>query len=153
VVTDFFPSTPRLFPVGRLDFMTSGLLILTNDGAFMNHMIHPRHEVDKVYQVLVKGQPEKAKFRKLESGIDLDGKVTKMALVKNIVPKGNNCQFNLTIQEGRNRQVRRMCQAIGHPVIGLKRVRMGPLTLKGLRPGQYRPLTQKELNQIFQRRP
>lgn len=152
VVTDFFPKEPRLFPVGRLDFLTSGLLLMTNDGEFMNYMIHPRHEVDKTYQVLVKGIPGKNEFTQLRNGVDLDGRITKSALVSDIVTKRNNCQFQITIQEGRNRQIRRMCEAIGHPVLSLKRVSMGYLTLKGLKPGEYRELTKQEINELLKRR-
>lgn len=152
VVTDFFPKEPRIFPVGRLDYMTSGLLLLTNDGEFMNQMIHPRHEVAKTYRVLVKGIPTAASFHQMRTGIPLDGIMTLPALVDHIVPKRNNCEFLLTIREGRNRQIRKMCEAIGHPVLALKRIQMGSLTLKGLKPGEYRPLTKKELHALTQGR-
>lgn len=152
VVTDFFPKEPRIFPVGRLDFSTSGLLILTNDGEFMNRMIHPKHEIDKTYRVLVKGRPSPQAFHKMSTGIALDGRKTYPALIKNIVPKGNNCEFLMTIHEGRNRQIRRMCEAIGHQVVSLKRIQLGSLTLKGLKPGDYRPLTKNELHALRQGR-
>lgn len=148
VVTDYLPKDVRLFPVGRLDYMTSGLLLLTNDGEFMNQMIHPRHEVDKTYRVLVKGIPTPTAFNQLRAGILLDGEKTKEALVERIVPKRNNCEFLITIHEGKNRQIRRMCESIGHPVLDLKRIKLGSLTLNGLKPGEYRTLTKKELNDL-----
>lgn len=148
VVTEFLPKEPRVYPVGRLDFMTSGLLLLTNDGAFTNYMIHPRHEVNKTYQVLVKGRPSPAAMNRLRNGIELEGRKTKAALVDNEVPKGNNLQFQITIQEGRNRQVRRMCESIDHPVIELKRIQMGGLGLGNLKPGEYRALTKNEIDAL-----
>lgn len=148
VVTEFLPKEPRVYPVGRLDFMTSGLLLLTNDGEFTNYMIHPRHEVNKTYQVLVKGQPSFEALNRLREGIELDGRKTKVALVENEVPIRNDLQFQITIQEGRNRQVRRMCDAINHPVIELKRIRMGSLELGDLKPGEYRTLTKNEIEAL-----
>jgi 23S rRNA pseudouridine2605 synthase len=148
VVTDYLPKEPRVYPVGRLDFMTSGLILLTNDGDFTNYMIHPRHEVNKTYQVLVKGRPSPAALDRLRDGIELEGRKTKVALVENIVPKGNDLQFQMTIQEGRNRQVRRMCDVIEHPVIELKRIQMGSLQLGDLKPGEYRILTKNEIDAL-----
>lgn len=148
VVTEFLPKEPRVYPVGRLDFMTSGLLLLTNDGEFTNYMIHPRHEVNKTYQVLVKGRPSLGALNRLRRGIELDGRKTKVALIKNEVPMGNDFQFEITIQEGRNRQVRRMCDAINHPVIELKRIQMGSLGLGDLKPGEYRALTKNEIEAL-----
>ncbi len=148
VVTDYLPKEPRVYPVGRLDFMTSGLILLTNDGDFTNYMIHPRHEVNKTYQVLVKGRPSPAALDRLRDGIELEGRKTKVALVENIVPKGNDLQFQMTIQEGRNRQVRRMCDVIEHPVIELKRIQMGSLQLGELKPGEYRILTKNEIDAL-----
>ncbi len=148
VVTEFLPKEPRVYPVGRLDFMTSGLLLLTNDGEFTNYMIHPRHEVNKTYQVLVKGRPSSEALDRLRNGIELDGRKTKAALVDNEVPLRNDFQFQITIQEGRNRQVRRMCDAIDHPAIELKRIQMGSLGLGGLKPGEYRVLTKNEIEAL-----
>ena len=148
VVTDYLPKEPRVYPVGRLDFMTSGLLLLTNDGEFTNYMIHPRHEVDKTYQVLVEGRPSMEEMERLKNGIELDGRKTKAALVENVVPKGNNLLFEMTIQEGRNRQVRRMCDVIDHPVVELKRIRMGSLVLGSLKPGEYRMLSKQEIESL-----
>ena len=148
VVTDFLPKEPRVYPVGRLDFMTSGLLLLTNDGEFTNYMIHPRHEVNKTYQVLVEGKITSEDLDRLRSGIELEGRKTKAALIENVIPERNNYLFDMTIQEGRNRQVRRMCELIDHPVLELKRIRMGSLELGALKPGEYRMLSKEEIDML-----
>ena len=148
VVTDFFPYiNERIYPVGRLDYDTSGLLILTNDGEFANTLMHPKHEVDKVYVAKVKGMPLRESLKKLDKGIKLeDGKTAPAkARVLSTDKKKETAIVEITIHEGRNRQVRRMFEAIGHPVIKLKREQYGFLTLDGLTAGDSRELTPHEV--------
>lgn len=151
VVTDFFPLTEeRIYPVGRLDYDTSGLLLVTNDGEFTNSLTHPRYKVDKVYVAKVKGIPLRENLRKLERGIVLEDGKTAPAKTKviSIDKKKQTAIVQIIIHEGRNRQVRRMFETIGHPVLKLKRERFGFLDLTGLRPGEYRHLTPHEVKQI-----
>lgn len=151
VVTDFFPSIKeRIYPVGRLDYDTSGLIIMTNDGEFANVLMHPRGEIEKVYVAKTKGIPSKENLRKLEKGIMLDDGKTAPARVK-VLSMDNKKQtaiIEITIHEGRNRQVRRMFEAIGHEVLKLKRERYGFLTLGGLTAGDARELTPHEVKQL-----
>lgn len=151
VVTDFFPhSTQRIYPIGRLDYDTSGVLLMTNDGEFANALIHPKYEVDKVYVAKVKGLVLKEHVRQLERGIMLeDGKTApaKAKVLKFDKQKGQ-CIVQLTIHEGRNRQVRRMFEAIGCPVMKLKRERLSFIGLEGLRPGEARALTPHEVKRL-----
>ena len=151
VVTDFFPHLKeRIYPVGRLDYDTSGLLVLTNDGEFANILMHPKNEIDKVYVAKIKGIPSKENLRKLERGIRLEDGKTAPAKVKLLSAdnKKQSAIVEITIHEGRNRQVRRMFEAIGHEVQKLKRERYGFLTLSGLRTGDARELTPHEVKQL-----
>ncbi|AIM15487.1 MULTISPECIES: 23S rRNA pseudouridine(2605) synthase RluB [Neobacillus] len=151
VVTDFFPEVKeRIFPIGRLDYDTSGLLLLTNDGEFANLLMHPRNEIEKVYVAKVKGIPLREKLKKLEKGIWLDDGKTAPAKVKLLSAdrKKQTAIIEITIHEGRNRQVRRMFEAIGHEVIKLKRERYGFLTMNGLKAGEARELTPHEVKQL-----
>ncbi|WP_102274704.1 23S rRNA pseudouridine(2605) synthase RluB [Cytobacillus massiliigabonensis] len=151
VVTDFFQQIEqRIYPVGRLDFDTSGLLLLTNDGEFANMLMHPKNEIEKVYVAKVKGIPSREKMRSLEKGVRLEDGKTAPAQTKvlSIDKKKQTAIIELTIHEGRNRQVRRMLEAIGHPVIKLKRERYGFLTLQGLKAGEARELTAHEVKQL-----
>jgi 23S rRNA pseudouridine2605 synthase len=151
VVTDFFPHLEaRIYPVGRLDYDTSGLLIMTNDGEFANILMHPRGEIEKVYVAKTKGIPSKENLRKLEKGIVLEDGKTAPAKVK-LLSSDNKKQtaiIELAIHEGRNRQVRRMFEAIGHEVLKLKRERYAFLTLAGLKAGDARELTPHEVKQL-----
>lgn len=150
VVTDFLEIESRVFPVGRLDYDTSGLLLLTNDGEFANILMHPKYKINKVYVAKVQGLPSREALRKLEKGIMLEDGKTAPAKVKFI--SGNNKQnssiIEITIREGKNRQVRRMFEAIGHPVIKLKREMYGFLDLKGLNPGDVRVLRPHEIKRL-----
>ncbi|MGG4453093.1 pseudouridine synthase [Brevibacillus porteri] len=140
----------RVYPVGRLDYDTSGLLLLTNDGELANRLAHPSYEIDKVYRAWVKGIPSQDEVRKLATGIRLEDGMTSPGQSK-LLKTESNCQralVELTIHEGRNRQVRRMCEAIGHPVLTLERIRLGFLTLDGLKPGEFRKLTQEEVESL-----
>ncbi|MDR7236961.1 rRNA pseudouridine synthase [Bacillus sp. MM2020_1] len=151
VVTDFFQHfKERIFPVGRLDYDTSGLLVLTNDGEFANLLMHPKSEIDKVYVAKVKGIPSKENLRKLEKGIRLEDGKTAPARVKLLSAdnKKQSAIVEITIHEGRNRQVRRMFEAIGHDVLKLKRERYAFLTLNGLKTGDARELTPHEVKQL-----
>ncbi|UFJ43276.1 rRNA pseudouridine synthase [Brevibacillus humidisoli] len=151
VVTDLLSGVKeRVYPVGRLDYDTSGLLLLTNDGELANRIAHPSFEIDKVYQAWVKGVPTSERVRMLAEGVQLTDGLTAPGQARLLTtdPPGRRSLLELTIHEGRNRQVRRMCEAIGHPVESLKRVRLGFLTLDGLSPGQYRHLTSQELARL-----
>ncbi|MFL6555894.1 MAG: 23S rRNA pseudouridine(2605) synthase RluB [Bacillus sp. (in: firmicutes)] len=151
VVTDFFPLLKeRIYPVGRLDYDTSGLLVLTNDGEFANLLMHPKNEIEKVYVAKVKGIPAKENLRKLERGIRLEDGKTAPAKVKLLSAdnKKQSAIIEITIHEGRNRQVRRMFEAIGHDVVKLKRERYSFLTLNGLKAGEARELTPHEVKQL-----
>lgn len=139
----------RVYPVGRLDYDTEGLLLLTNDGKLANALMHPARQVKKTYIAKVRGVPGPAKLRMLEKGIELDDGPTAPAEVKLIeVHPPNSATLSIRIHEGRNRQVRRMCEAIGHEVIHLKRTTLGPLHLKDLAVGEWRELTEREVAEL-----
>ncbi|WP_421379339.1 23S rRNA pseudouridine(2605) synthase RluB [Bacillus salacetis] len=151
VVTDFFPHIPeRIYPVGRLDYDTSGLILLTNDGEFANLLTHPRYNIDKTYVARLKGIPPKFKLKELEKGIMLEDGKTAPAKVKvlKIEKKQDKSIVEITIHEGRNRQVKRMFEAIGHQVQKLKRERFAFLDLHGLNAGESRELTPHEVKQL-----
>lgn len=151
VVTDFFETIKeRIYPVGRLDYDTSGLLLLTNDGEFANLLMHPSNEIDKVYVAKVKGIPSREKLTSLSRGIMLEDGKTAPAKTKllSVDKKKDTAIVEITIHEGRNRQVRRMFDSIGHPVLKLKREKYGFLTLNGLRTGEIRELTHHEVKQL-----
>ncbi|MHB9036082.1 MAG: pseudouridine synthase, partial [Armatimonadota bacterium] len=136
-----------LYPVGRLDVDTSGLMILTNDGDFAQLMMHPSHEVDKVYAAEVRGRVTADELTQLEKGVELDDGMTSPAKARLISysSEANTSNVELTIHEGRKRQIRRMLAAVGHRVDKLARVRLGSLDLKDVPEGQYRFLTKKEV--------
>jgi 23S rRNA pseudouridine2605 synthase len=135
----------RLYPIGRLDADSSGLILLTNDGELANRLTHPSFELPKTYRATLRGGAlgERA-LRTLREGVALDDGPTAPALVR----RAGERQIEMTIHEGRNRQVRRMCEAVGHPVAELQRVRFGPLTLDGLGEGEYRRLSDEELERL-----
>jgi len=151
VVTDFFPEIEaRIYPVGRLDYDTSGIILLTNDGEFANLMMHPRTEIEKVYVAKIKGIPSREKIKLLEKGIMLeDGKTAPAkAKILSIDKKKGTSIVELKIHEGKNRQVRRMFEAINTPVMKLKRERYAFLNLNGLQPGDARELTAHEVKML-----
>lgn len=151
VVTDFFEGIKqRIYPVGRLDYDTSGILILTNDGEFANLLMHPSNEIEKVYVAKIKGIPSKESMRSLQRGVVLEDGKTAPAKTKllSMDKKKQTAIVEISIHEGRNRQVRRMFEAIGHPVLKLKRERYGYLTLQGLSAGDARELTAHEVKQL-----
>jgi len=150
-VVDFFTDVPeRIFPVGRLDWDTSGLIILTNDGEFSNLLTHPKHEIEKVYVAKIKGIADKEKLRPLTKGIVIEKRKTAPARyeILSVDREKETSVVKLTIHEGRNHQVKNMFAALGMPVKKLMREQYGNLTLQGLRVGQYRPLLKKEINQL-----
>jgi 23S rRNA pseudouridine2605 synthase len=138
----------RLFPVGRLDINTEGLLLLTNDGDLAARLSHPSHEVAKTYLVRIRGRLTDDERRRLEQGLQLEDGPTAPARVEKVRSSGSHTWLEMTITEGRNRQVRRMCEAVGHPVSRLKRIRMGFLDLGELRSGQHRLLTSGEVRRL-----
>jgi pseudouridine synthase len=137
-------------PVGRLDMDTEGLLVCTNDGELSNRLAHPKHGVEKEYQAIVQGIPEEKALERLRKGVFVDGRKTAPARVEVIhaESKTGRTGLRITIHEGRKRQVRMMCEFVGHPVITLKRTRYGPLTLYKMRAGECRLLGQKEVNEL-----
>jgi len=139
----------RVFPVGRLDFDTEGALILTNDGEFAQRILHPSFEIKRTYQATVRGLPAQGKLRLLEEGIEIEGKKTWPAKVRIIGREPGATTVEITIHEGRKRQVRKMFAAIGHRVVVLKRIAYGGLRLGSLATGKYRFLTRADLTLIF----
>lgn len=149
---DFFPEvTERIYPVGRLDYDTSGILLMTNDGEFANLLTHPKYEIEKTYIAKVKGIPTREHLKQLQKGIRLDDGLTAPAKVKFLSAnkRKNTAIIELTIHEGRNRQVRRMFEKIGYPVMKLKRECYAFLDLTGLNAGEWRPLTPHEVKQLI----
>lgn len=151
-VADFTKDLPeRVFPVGRLDYNTEGLLLLTNDGDLAQKLTHPKHEVNKTYRVTVPGLVPQEKLDLLRIGVKLEDGITAPAIVTLIGydNEKSNTTFDIVIHEGRNRQVRRMCDFIGFPVRQLKRIKLGNLTLQGLKRGGYRILSEDEVNALI----
>lgn len=149
-VMDLIRDVPeRLYPVGRLDYDTSGLLLLTNDGQLTQKLLHPSHQFPKVYRVTVLGMPERTTLAQLRSGVELDDGMTQPAKVHVLRQHPRESVVEITIHEGRNRQVRRMFEAVGYPVKRLKRVQFGPLVLDALQTGKWRLLTEDEWEQLY----
>jgi len=144
-VVQLVPSEPRVFPVGRLDYDTEGLLILTNDGDLANRLAHPSHGVAKEYLVELDGTPSPSAIHQLRHGVELDDGPTAPANISQLSPG----VLRFVIHEGRNRQVRRMCEAVGHPVRRLVRTRIGTVTDHTLRPGRWRELTADEVRGLY----
>jgi 23S rRNA pseudouridine2605 synthase len=143
-VVELVPDAPRVFPVGRLDMATEGLLVLTNDGDLAFALSHPSHGVDKEYLVELDGEPSPGALRRLRQGVELDDGTTAPAKVGVVGPG----VIRIVIHEGRNRQVRRMCEAVGHEVRRLVRIRIGPVADSGLAPGSWRELTSGEVRSL-----
>jgi pseudouridine synthase len=144
-VLDLVDAGARLFPVGRLDRDTTGALILTNDGELAHRLMHPRHEVEKTYVATLRGEVPEDAVRRLAAGVDLDGRPTAPARVSVIERHPDRTVLEIVLREGRNRQVRRMAEVVGHPALALHRPRYGPVGLGRLRPGGWRALTAREL--------
>lgn len=153
-VVELVPERRRLYPVGRLDADSSGLMLLTNDGELANRLTHPRYQVPKTYRVRVSRGPVSASaLRALRAGVQLEDGPTAPASVRRVARAGNGAQaggeeLEVTLREGRNRQLRRMCEAVGYPVVALQRVAFGSLRLDGLAPGAYRRLHEHELSSL-----
>ncbi len=141
-----------VYPVGRLDYDSEGLLLLTNDGDLAARLTHPRHGVERVYQARVRGVPSAAALKRLAQGVNVDGRPTAPATARLLGAgrgqRGDQALVQISVREGRKRQVRHMCEAVGHPVVRLRRVRIGPIRDQGLRPGQFRDLTPAELRAL-----
>lgn len=138
----------RVYPVGRLDADSEGLLLLTNDGTLAYHLTHPRYGVEKEYRVLVEGRPSDDALDRLRRGVEVDGRKTAPAKVKRWKSQGKGVWLDITIHEGRKRQVRRMVESVGHRALRLVRVRVGPVRLGDLPPGKLRPLTAAEVEAL-----
>lgn len=143
-VVELVPDERRVFPVGRLDAETEGLLLLTNDGELTHRLTHPSFGVDKEYLAMVEGKPARGALRTLREGVELDDGITAPAKVSLL----DDRTLRIVIHEGRNRQVRRMCEAVGHPVTRLVRTRIGPLIDRKLQAGEWRELTREELRSL-----
>jgi 23S rRNA pseudouridine2605 synthase len=143
-VVDLLPAEPRVYPVGRLDADTEGLLLLTNDGDLTHRITHPSYGIEKEYLAHVEGSPSRGALRRLREGVELDDGMTAPAKVALL----DDHTLRLTIHEGRNRQVRRMCEAVGHPVVRLVRTRIGTLVDPKLAPGEWRALSQDEVRAL-----
>jgi 23S rRNA pseudouridine2605 synthase len=141
-----------LYPVGRLDYDSEGLIILTNDGEFAERVLHPRYDLERTYEAEVEGVPDDRDLERLRRGLEIDGRRTRPARVKLLgvtrTKDGERARIELVLREGRNRQVRFMCDAIAHPVARLKRTRIGTITAKGVRPGELRDLTEGEIRAL-----
>lgn len=147
-VVDLIKCNERIFPIGRLDYDTEGLILLTNDGELFNRVIHPKAEIFKEYVAVVQGEVTEHEVMRLSRGILLDDGPTLPAKVKLLSKEKNRSEISISIREGRNRQIRRMLKAIDHPVIFLKRVAVGKITLGDLKVGGYRKLTAQELKYL-----
>jgi 23S rRNA pseudouridine2605 synthase len=150
-VTDMVDSAARLYPVGRLDVDSTGLVLLTNDGELANRLMHPRYEVPRTYRARVAGGPSKRSLQALRNGVALEDGRTRPAAVRVLTSPGRESMLEITIHEGRNRMVRRMLEEVGHPVRALERVAFGPLELGRLRPGDSRKVRPRELEELRRR--
>jgi pseudouridine synthase len=150
-VLDFIPDLGvRIFPVGRLDYDAEGLLLLTNDGELANRLLHPRYGISKVYDVKVKGRPDEKAIGLLRSGVRLTEGVTAPAGVEIIRELPGAAWIRITLHQGWNRQIKRMGQAVGHPVLKIRRIAYGPVRIGALSSGRYRLLTQDEIRKIYE---
>jgi pseudouridine synthase len=150
-VMDLIGEGQYIYPVGRLDYDTEGLLLMMTDGDLAARLMHPRHEVDKEYEVIVMGVPDARALEKLKKGVYIEGGRTSPAHVHvgtTVKAARPTTLLMITIREGRNRQIRKMCSAVGLPVRDLRRIRMGPITLGRLKPGQWRDLTPAEVKRL-----
>lgn len=145
-VIDLISINERIYPIGRLDYNTSGLLLLTNDGDFANKLMHPKFHINKTYEAEVKGLIKKETIEKLKTGVTIDGYKTAPAMVKVIEKSHNKSNVQIIIHEGKNRQVRKMFNAVGHNVISLKRTAFGKINLDNLSLGKWKYLSNDEIN-------
>ncbi len=148
-VVELVPLEPRVFPVGRLDYETEGLLVMTNDGELAQRLTHPRHGLSKTYLAEVEGHPSRGALRRLREGVVLDDGPTAPARVRLRGDHARGSVVEISVTEGRNRQVRRMMDTVGHPVRRLVRTRIGPVSDAVLGPGRWRPLTAREVRELY----
>ena len=148
-VMDLMPDTPRVYPVGRLDRDTEGLLLLTNDGELANRLAHPSYEVEKTYVAQIRGPAKRRAVRQLLEGVPLEDGVAKARSVRELGAAGDRTLIEVVLAEGRKREVRRMLQAVGLPLERLARVRIGPLPLGDMAPGKFRPLSSAEVRSLY----
>ena len=148
-VVELVPPEPRVYPVGRLDIESEGLLILTNDGDLALRLTHPRYGIEKTYVALVDGHPGRAALRRLTSGVELEDGTARAIRARVLDRRGAESLVEIVMAEGRKREVRRMCAVIGHPVHRLVRTGIGPLRDAALRPGAWRPLTIDEVRGLY----
>jgi len=146
-VMDLVPPVAGLFPVGRLDVTTEGVILLTNDGDFAERVSHPRYQVPRVYHAKVRGIPEPTTLARLREGVRVEGQKLAADRVR-VLEAEHNAWLEVTVHEGRHHEVRRLLEAVGHPVSKLKRVSFGPLTIRGLEPGEFRHLTPEEVRRL-----
>ncbi|MBU3180944.1 pseudouridine synthase [Clostridium psychrophilum] len=147
-ILDLVKVKERIYPIGRLDYDTCGLIILTNDGDIYNKVIHPRQEINKVYLAILEGCPSEEEIDQFCNGVDIDGYITAHADFEITRRVGFNCRAKITIHEGKNRQIRKMCEVIGHSVIALKRVSVGEITLGNMEKGTWRNLEEDEVKYL-----
>ena len=150
-VVDLIPTNARIYPVGRLDYDTTGVLLLTNDGEFANILMHPSSQIDKVYMAKLEGIIKGEQINKLKEGVDVDGEIVTASRVKlkKVDSKTNTCMVQITIQEGKNHQVKKMFKSVGFEVLKLKREKEAFFDLKNLQSGEFRKLTPKEVTKVY----
>ncbi|MCF7796169.1 MAG: rRNA pseudouridine synthase [Lentisphaeria bacterium] len=148
IVVDFLPGDARIYPVGRLDFDTTGALLLTNDGDVAYRLTHPKFQIPKVYQVLVRGNPPEATLRRVEAGIEIEAGFVARGEINGFWYRGGNTEVRLTLREGKKREVKRIFRTLGHPVVRLHRESFAALTVTGLKPGEWRELTPEEVREL-----
>jgi len=146
-VMSLVPAVAGLFPVGRLDVTTEGLILLTSDGDFAQRVSHPSYEVPRVYEAKVRGVPDAETLTRLKRGVLVEGERMAVDRVR-LLESDNNSWVEVTLHEGKNHEVKRLLQAVGHPVSKLRRVALGPVTTRGLEPGQFRQLTPREIKTL-----
>lgn len=147
-ILDLIDIDERIYPIGRLDYDTEGLIFLTNDGDIYNKIIHPRKSINKIYIAEIRGIPNDKELKLFETGIDIGDYITAPAKIKILKSLRNNCICEITIHEGKNRQIRRMCEKINHNVINLKRISIAGIGLGNLKTGEYRNLTEHEVKYL-----
>lgn len=138
----------RIYPVGRLDKDTEGLILLTNDGELTYLLTHPKYHIEKVYSVWVTGEPTDESLKRIRKGVLIDNEMTAPAIVEKVEYKNGISHLKVTIYEGRKRQIKKMFATIGHKVVRLKRIQIGPISIGNLKPGEYRYLTKEEINKL-----
>jgi 23S rRNA pseudouridine2605 synthase len=151
-VMDLVPAVAGLFPIGRLDVTTEGLILLTNDGAFAERVAHPRYEVPRVYHAKVHRVPDAQALQRLQQGVKVDGEFMAVDRAR-VIDADNNAWVEVTLHEGKQHEVKRLLEAVGHPVAKLRRVAIGPVTSRGLEPGEFRALSPEEIEGLRRGRP